>query len=283
MSIRYGLLALLERGPSHGAQLRSDFETRTGTTWPLNVGQVYTTLARLERDGLVASQPGADGRQQYALSGAGRLEVRGWYARPVDRSQPARDELAIKIAMAAGAPGGDARAVISAQRRHTLRVLQGYARLTARALAGGAAERKGLAWLLVLEQLVFQTEAEVRWLAHCDRVLGDLPEPAAPPPVGEPPDGPDGTGRPAAERRPSRSGAARAGGGAGPVTRPHHRRTVPTRPRTTAPPRRLSAARPPNTAPPRRLSAARPLNTAPPRRPDAASQPRRTAREGTTA
>ena len=53
MSIRHGLLALLERGPSHGYQLRAEFDAATGSTWPLNVGQVYTTLDRLERKGFV--------------------------------------------------------------------------------------------------------------------------------------------------------------------------------------------------------------------------------------
>ena len=53
MSVKQALLALLEQGPMYGYQLRTEFEQRTGSTWPLNVGQVYTTLARLERDGLV--------------------------------------------------------------------------------------------------------------------------------------------------------------------------------------------------------------------------------------
>ncbi|WP_238455294.1 PadR family transcriptional regulator [Micromonospora sp. ATA51] len=53
MSIRHGLLALLERGQMYGYQLRAAFEESTGSTWPLNIGQVYTTLSRLERDGLV--------------------------------------------------------------------------------------------------------------------------------------------------------------------------------------------------------------------------------------
>lgn len=277
MSIRYGLLALLERGPSHGAQLRLDFEARTGASWPLNIGQVYTTLARLERDGLVASETADAGRQRYALTGEGRRAVAEWFARPVDRSHPARDELAIKIAMVVATPDSDVRAVISVQRRHTLRVLQGYARLQARALAGGTVERKGLAWLLVLEQLVFRAEAEVRWLEHCERVLDDLPQPADGPP--SPPD------RPGAEPRPSSSGAARAGGGAGPGHRPHpvrrpgrapcHRCTAATHHHGDAPPHRA--------APPRRPGAAQPRRTAPPRHPDAASQPRRNAREGTKA
>ncbi len=55
MSVRHALLALLSEGPKYGLQLRNEFEARTGDVWPLNVGQVYTTLQRLERDGLVES------------------------------------------------------------------------------------------------------------------------------------------------------------------------------------------------------------------------------------
>ncbi len=54
MSIKYGLLALLRDRPGYGYQLRAEFEEATGSTWPVNIGQVYTTLTRLERDGLVA-------------------------------------------------------------------------------------------------------------------------------------------------------------------------------------------------------------------------------------
>ncbi len=73
MSIRYGLLALLRRGPMHGYQLRTAFEESTGGTWPLNIGQVYTTLSRLERDELVRSLPESDGGQRpYEITEAGR-------------------------------------------------------------------------------------------------------------------------------------------------------------------------------------------------------------------
>ena len=58
--VKNGLLALLERGPMYGYQLRAEFEASTGATWPLNVGQVYTTLSRLERDGLVEPVGEAD-------------------------------------------------------------------------------------------------------------------------------------------------------------------------------------------------------------------------------
>ncbi|CAL9470525.1 hypothetical protein SUDANB37_02841 [Streptomyces sp. enrichment culture] len=176
MSIRHGLLALLERGPRYGSQLRTEFESRTGSTWPLNVGQVYTTLSRLERDGMVA-QDGEDeaGHPLYVITDAGRAELRTWFERPVDRTSPARDELAIKLAMAVGAPGVDIRAVIQAQRSHTVKAMQDYTRLKVQAVSalesGTEQRRDDVAWLLVLEQLIFQTEAEARWLDHCESRL----------------------------------------------------------------------------------------------------------------
>src|SRR3954452_25543276 len=132
--VRNGLLALLERGPMYGYQLRSEFEASTGATWPLNIGQVYTTLARLERDGLVtaAGEADADGRVMDRLTDAGRDEVRQWFGTPVGRERRPRDELAIKIAMALTTPGLDVLRVVQTQRTGTLRSLQDLTRLKAR-------------------------------------------------------------------------------------------------------------------------------------------------------
>ncbi|MFF0745075.1 PadR family transcriptional regulator [Streptomyces sp. NPDC004111] len=180
MSIRHGLLALLEQGPRYGSQLRTEFESRTGATWPLNVGQVYTTLSRLERDGMVVPDGDDDaGHPLYAITDAGREELHEWFERPVDRTSPPRDELAIKLAMAVGAAGVDIRAVIQSQRSATLKAMQDYTRLKAQALiaveaSSGQESERGrddVAWLLVLEQLIFQTEAEARWLDHCESRL----------------------------------------------------------------------------------------------------------------
>ncbi|MGW2180986.1 PadR family transcriptional regulator [Streptomyces sp. NPDC001732] len=180
MSIRHGLLALLERGPRYGSQLRTEFESRTGSTWPLNVGQVYTTLSRLERDGLVVQDDEDEqGHALYAITDDGRHELRNWFETPVDRSNPPRDELAIKLAMAVGAPGVDIRAVIQSQRRHTLKAMQDYTRLKAQSLNSVPANRDEVAWLLVLEQMIFQAEAEARWLDHCETRLVRLAEAAA--------------------------------------------------------------------------------------------------------
>lgn len=166
MSIRQGMLALLADEPMYGARLRSEFEARTGGTWPLNVGQVYTTLDRLGRDGLVAEAGEDDeGRTLYALTDAGRAEVAAWWGRPVDRSTTPRDELVIKLALAVTVPGVDVRSVVQAQRTATMAHMQSLTREKARAQAaarGGGPDQ--LAWLLVLDNLVLAADAESRWL-----------------------------------------------------------------------------------------------------------------------
>ncbi len=164
----------------HGYQLRSEFETSTGATWPLNIGQVYTTLARLERDGLVephADGDGADngresgsqgtgGKVTYRITDAGRDELGRWFHAPLEHAGRPRDELAIKLAMALMTPGVDVRAVVTKQRTATLRALR---ELTRRKLQ--ADERADAAWLLVNESMIFQAEAEARWLDHCEAQL----------------------------------------------------------------------------------------------------------------
>ena len=172
MSVKLALLALLEQGPMYGYQLRSEFEERTGATWPLNVGQVYTTLSRLERDGLVEGT-GADdeGHVIYCVTDQGRAEVLTWFTTPVPRTQPPRDELAIKLALAVTVGGVDIAAVIQQQRMATISALQDYTRLKRSGRAAVPAAPSDLAWSLVLDSLVFDAEAEIRWLDHCEARL----------------------------------------------------------------------------------------------------------------
>lgn len=180
MSIRQAMLALLEQGPMYGYQLRSEFEQRTGEAWPLNIGQVYTTLARLERDGLVEvvtdaeSGDSGDGDRahvSYRATPAGLEEVAAWFATPVPRTQPPRDELAIKLAIAVTLPGVDVGALIQRQRSATISAMQDYTRLKRSGRAASPDVPADLAWSLVLDSLVFDAEAEVRWLDHCEARL----------------------------------------------------------------------------------------------------------------
>jgi DNA-binding PadR family transcriptional regulator len=200
MSIRHGLLALLQREPAHGYQLRADFEAGTGATWPLNIGQVYSTLGRLERDGCVVAAPDSGGREKdYSITDTGRAELHAWFATPVQRADRPRDELAIKLAMALVVPGVDVAAVIQAQRSATLTTLRDCTRLKV-----DAPERPTdaeLSFLLVLDSLIFAAQAEAQWLDHCEARLAlhrpagtplprvPAPDPGAPSHTGQVPQG----------------------------------------------------------------------------------------------
>jgi len=131
VSVRHALLALLSEGPKYGLQLRREFEERTGEVWPLNVGQVYTTLQRLERDGLVASEDTSeDGPQKgFRITLEGEKELAGWLRTPPDLSLPPRDELVIKVLIALRVPGVEVQDVIQAHRRYLVELMQEWTRL----------------------------------------------------------------------------------------------------------------------------------------------------------
>jgi DNA-binding PadR family transcriptional regulator len=178
MSVRLSLLAILDQGPCYGYQLKSEFDRRTGATWPLNVGQIYNTLDRLERDELVEKTEktsglktgnDTDGQVFYQITEAGSREVSGWLGSPVLRSAATRDELAIKLAIAVTLPGVDIGRVIQVQRTATLRNLQDLTKT--KNATDDPETSEELAWLLVIDSLIFAAEAEVRWLDHSETRL----------------------------------------------------------------------------------------------------------------
>src|SRR5215510_11777528 len=122
MIVRHALLALLSEGPKHGFQLTQEFEAGTGEVWPLNTGQVYTTLQRLERDGLVESDDGADdgSQKRFRLTEEGLVELDEWLRTPPDTSTPPRNELVIKVLVALRVPGVDVAALAQGYRRHVI-------------------------------------------------------------------------------------------------------------------------------------------------------------------
>lgn len=168
MSVAMAFLAILGEEPMNGNQLKGAFEARTASTWPLNVGQAYTTLQRLERDGLVSA---AD-RGAYMLTDSGHQALAAWWTAPVGRARPARDELAIKLTLAVTVPGVDVVAVVRAQRVESMRTLHEYTRLKAMSDPAG-----DIAWRLLLDSMIFHAEAEMRWLDHIEstvvRTAGD--------------------------------------------------------------------------------------------------------------
>jgi DNA-binding PadR family transcriptional regulator len=176
MSVPHALLALLSDGPKYGLRLQNEFEARTGEVWPLNVGQVYTTLQRLERDGLVESDgDGERSRKRYRLTTAGAQELSGWLRTPPELVPPPRDELVIKVLVALQIPGIDLHELLQVHRRHVISVMQRYTRIKAQA----AEDDVPLA--LVADAELFRLEAIIRWLDAADVRLKHLPSsPTAP-------------------------------------------------------------------------------------------------------
>ncbi|HWJ60563.1 MAG TPA: PadR family transcriptional regulator [Acidimicrobiales bacterium] len=169
MSVRHALLALLSDGPKYGLQLRHEFEARTGEVWPLNVGQVYTTLQRLERDGLVVSDGADDGPQKgYRITDHGSSELAAWLTTPPDMAQPPRDELLIKVLVAAQVPDVDVHRLIQVHRRHLVEAMQRYTAVKADAPASD------VALALVVDAELFRIEAMVRWLDAAEVRLPQL-------------------------------------------------------------------------------------------------------------
>lgn len=166
MSIRHALLALLSEQPRYGLQLRQEFEARTGAVWPLNVGQVYTTLQRLERDGLV--EPDGGPHHTFAITAEGERELGQWLRTPPATAPPPRDELLIKVLVAARLPGVDVHEVVQTHRRRLIETMQEYTNVKADA----AADDVELA--LVVDAEVFRIEGVLRWLDAADTRLAAL-------------------------------------------------------------------------------------------------------------
>jgi DNA-binding PadR family transcriptional regulator len=184
MSVRSGLLALLDHEPRYGYQLKSTFEAATGGAWALNVGQVYTTLDRLQRDGLVDMETvTVDEAEQkrYTLTASGREELAAWWdAVPDPDDPPPRDELQLKVLLALELGSEHAMGVITRQRTALTRILQERRRAGAAtrrhrsrrsAVADVTGAREELAAQMVTDALVVRAEADLRWLDLCEARL----------------------------------------------------------------------------------------------------------------
>lgn len=158
-AVRFALLALLAQGETHGYELKLRFERSTGGLWPLNVGQVYDTLRRLERDGLVAPAPGSeDERRPYALTRLGRSVAEDWLSAGAAAGPPPRDELAIRLLVAHAAGIVAFGELVQHHREAAMARLQALARRKEE-----AAEQDGPeVWLVDL--LMLRAQADLQWL-----------------------------------------------------------------------------------------------------------------------
>jgi DNA-binding PadR family transcriptional regulator len=178
MSVPHALLALLSEKPKYGLRLQNEFEARTGEVWPLNVGQVYTTLQRLERDGLVDADDESSGPQRtFSLTSAGADELDTWLRTPPDMTSPPRDELVIKVLVALHLPEVDLPVLLQLHRRQLVELMQQYTRLK------DDAGDDELGLLLVADAELFRLDSLIRWLDSVDGRLKRRPTPVAAPPA----------------------------------------------------------------------------------------------------
>ncbi|MGD0343588.1 MAG: PadR family transcriptional regulator [Acidimicrobiales bacterium] len=176
MSVKYALLGLLSEQPKYGHQLRQEFEEKTGDVWPLNVGQVYTTLQRLERDGLVESdRADSEGPQKrFRITAAGEQELTEWLMTPIDLTVPPRDELVIKVLVALDVPGVEVQSVLQIHRRYVVELMQQWTRLK------DDEGQHDFRLALVVDAELFRLDSVIRWLDAVDgRLKREASEPRA--------------------------------------------------------------------------------------------------------
>ncbi len=161
------MLAMLAKEPSHGYQLRTRLQQALGPAGDaMNAGQIYVTLSRLEKAGLVtceqaAGLPDRPDRKVYELTAAGQQRVIDWIA-DVTWPGPGLADFHLKLIAAAGARLADPLAIIDAQRRELLRRLRDVQRA-----AMAEPDRSDAA--LLLEGIAARLQADLRWLDACDR------------------------------------------------------------------------------------------------------------------
>jgi len=161
MSLRYGILGLLAERPAHGYDVKTRYEDLLGGTREINIGQVYTTLQRLERDGLIEAEGdrGERGKQAYRVTEDGRQALHTWLANPKEEPQQLNEEMYVKVLLGSRLGNSSLDGLLSGQRRIYLQKIRDLSELEQRARRQ---ERFDLA--LLARGAIIHAEAELKWL-----------------------------------------------------------------------------------------------------------------------
>ncbi|MEU3186691.1 PadR family transcriptional regulator [Streptomyces sp. NPDC006923] len=167
--MRLPLLALLAKGPAHGYELKQSLETLFGSAYPQpNVGQVYVTLTRLEKAGLIrgeaVEQSSRPNKRIYELTEAGHEAVAAWFEQTSDEPR-VRDEFFMKLALAPLTGVADQIGLINKQRRHYLNLMRAMSRLAA------TEDRDNRVAQLLIEGAMLHLQADLDWLERCQEEM----------------------------------------------------------------------------------------------------------------
>jgi DNA-binding PadR family transcriptional regulator len=164
VSLKYGILGLLAEQPLHGYEVKSRFEELLGGTWEVNIGQVYATFQRLERDDLIEAvgERGDRGKLAYRLTEAGRQNFEEWLETPEVESQPMREDVYVKLLLGNRLGNGSLERLLSRQRSVHVDRLKDLTELEDRARREN---QRGV--VLILRGAILHAEAELQWLDQC--------------------------------------------------------------------------------------------------------------------
>lgn len=164
MSLKYGILGLLAEQPLHGYEVKSRFEDLLGGTWDVNIGQVYATFQRLERDDLIQAvgERGDRGKLAYQLTDAGRRSLEEWLETPEAESQQMREEVYTKLLLGNRLGNGSLERLLGRQRSVHVQRLQDLTALEDRARREN---QRGV--VLMLRGAILHAQADLQWLDAC--------------------------------------------------------------------------------------------------------------------
>lgn len=176
MSVKHGLLGLLARKPQNGYELKNAFDEIAGGFWDVNFGQIYTTIDRLVKDGLVVSSAEGDEgveRKVYQITTEGIKEFKDWLDKPSAKIRPLRDEVFVKLAFMYPFDGDAILQLLAEQRQLYLAKM---AELTSKKylLTRNKDSRDILMTDLLLDAALFHAEADVKWIEHCEAKLREF-------------------------------------------------------------------------------------------------------------
>lgn len=172
LAVKHGILGILAERPCHGYELKSRFDELTGGFWDLNIGQIYSTLERLLKEGLVEL---AEGREQdaerkvYRITEAGLAELEQWLARPPLKARPVRNELYVRLGLLVDKDPARALALLESQRRVYHLQLAELTRAKIQAARAQGPER--LRREMMLDAALLHVEADLKWLENCEARL----------------------------------------------------------------------------------------------------------------
>jgi DNA-binding PadR family transcriptional regulator len=168
MSLRFGILGLLSQEPLHGYEIKQRFEDLLGGTWQVNIGQVYTTFQRLERDHLIQPEGtrGDRGKLTYTITDEGRQALKSWLSQPSEHPQQLREDIYVKLLLAGRVANGQLDSILNSQRRVCLQQLHDLGVLEA---SGRREGRTDL--VLMVKGAILHTEADLKWIEACAEQL----------------------------------------------------------------------------------------------------------------